>query len=389
MIKISVTNRNTKAKKEYEFKQDNILFGRAVECDVILDSGAVSRQHSQIHITKNLVEIEDLKSGNGTFVNQRPIPPRERVPLQKKDIIRIEEFDIEFDLIEPIEPEKKSSQPAKFDLTDPDILEVKMIKKILGAFDTDKTPTLIVTSTPFQDLKASIDQENQKFTIGREAGNDLRIDHQTVSRKHAVISQKWNHYVIRDLKSKNGTYVNGEKIFEEKTLSDGDEIVFGTIKTFFKNPQEFDIDAISKSLEEQNPAQDKLNKAANLTQKEEEKKTTVQASAQKKEDHSKEDKTNQNESSPKTKETQDVKSDEKKQKQDKKKETAKEKSQNQNKKSEKKEASEKSKSNQKKTDTKKQKASTMSQFSTSERALLGFGVLLVVVIIGMLLFLIV
>ena len=54
-------------------------------------------------------------------------------------------------------------------------------------------------------------------------------------------------FVITDLDSKNGTFVNGEKI-TERALADGDEVVFGTIKTIFKNPQEFNIDDISRSM---------------------------------------------------------------------------------------------------------------------------------------------
>ena len=53
------------------------------------------------------------------------------------------------------------------------------------------------------------------FVIGRDASADFRVDSSRVSRKHVLIDRGPNgQYVLRDLESTNGTYVNGKRISE-------------------------------------------------------------------------------------------------------------------------------------------------------------------------------
>jgi DNA-binding response OmpR family regulator len=61
-------------------------------------------------------------------------------------------------------------------------------------------------------------------SIGRWQDNDVVIDDRWVSRYHAQIRREGEQYVIRDLDSKNGTLVNGQRITAPTRLTDGDEI---------------------------------------------------------------------------------------------------------------------------------------------------------------------
>lgn len=269
MLKFTVKNRATGDEQSYQLRQNVIIFGRSPKCDVVLASATVSRQHAQIVTQKGRVEIEDLGSGNGTLLNQVKIETGKRVPLKAGDQLRMEEFDILIDPSTlPQTAERSEDKPVtksiseesitKFEITDPEMVEVKMIKKILGALDNDKRPCVFVTGEPFQNSKAYIENEEQEFFVGRDPECELTLDSPVISRKHAKIAYKWGGFVITDLGSKNKTFVNGEEI-EEKTLHDGDEILFGTIKAIFKNPQEFSIEAISKSIGEENKKQETTN----------------------------------------------------------------------------------------------------------------------------------
>lgn len=66
------------------------------------------------------------------------------------------------------------------------------------------------------------------FTIGTDPDNALRLYDKTVSRQHAVVERNREAYVLRDLSSTNGTWVDGERIAPEKEirLSDGAKIRF-------------------------------------------------------------------------------------------------------------------------------------------------------------------
>ncbi len=64
-------------------------------------------------------------------------------------------------------------------------------------------------------------------TIGRRDDNDLVVDNLVVSGHHAVIeAEKPNYYVLVDLDSRNGTFLNGQKISRER-IFDGDSISIG------------------------------------------------------------------------------------------------------------------------------------------------------------------
>lgn len=61
--------------------------------------------------------------------------------------------------------------------------------------------------------------------IGREADSDVQIDERQVSRRHAEIIREAHRYTIKDLGSKNGTYLNGQAITQKPVqIRNGDEI---------------------------------------------------------------------------------------------------------------------------------------------------------------------
>ncbi len=64
------------------------------------------------------------------------------------------------------------------------------------------------------------------LTIGRSAENDIVIDHMGVSGKHARVDLEGQAVVLTDLKSTNGTFVNGKRI-ERAELRPNDWINIG------------------------------------------------------------------------------------------------------------------------------------------------------------------
>jgi pSer/pThr/pTyr-binding forkhead associated (FHA) protein len=65
--------------------------------------------------------------------------------------------------------------------------------------------------------------------IGRGPDCHLRPKSEAISRRHAMIFAQEGKILIRDLGSRNGTYVNGDKIAEERVLQSGDRLQFGPL----------------------------------------------------------------------------------------------------------------------------------------------------------------
>jgi hypothetical protein len=80
----------------------------------------------------------------------------------------------------------------------------------------------------------SIDLGRESFAIGRKPDNDLVIDDHTVSGHHAKIIRVQSVYFVEDLKSTNGTAVNGKPI-ERLQLHDADVITIGKHRIIFQD----------------------------------------------------------------------------------------------------------------------------------------------------------
>ena len=74
--------------------------------------------------------------------------------------------------------------------------------------------------------------QGDRTTIGRSPDCEIFLDDVTVSRKHAVLTQRDGGFFIEDLGSLNGTYVNRKRI-ESARLESGDEVQVGKYRLTF------------------------------------------------------------------------------------------------------------------------------------------------------------
>ena len=88
-----------------------------------------------------------------------------------------------------------------------------------------------------------VNSGTKRVTIGRSQKNDIVILENLISREHAVITQTDKGFVVEDLGSFNGVYVNGHKI-ETRLLSHGDSIKIGSsiLKFIDENTGQFEED---------------------------------------------------------------------------------------------------------------------------------------------------
>lgn len=68
------------------------------------------------------------------------------------------------------------------------------------------------------------------MTIGRDSSNDIVLTDRSVSGHHAVIRMMQGEWVLADLESRNGTYVNGAAIATETSISEQDVVQFGAVR---------------------------------------------------------------------------------------------------------------------------------------------------------------
>ncbi len=76
--------------------------------------------------------------------------------------------------------------------------------------------------------------DSSRLVVGREPKCEIQIDNLGISREHCAFSQRGEAFLVQDLNSSNGTYVNGKKITEH-FLNNDDEIIIGKYRLIFKN----------------------------------------------------------------------------------------------------------------------------------------------------------
>ena len=96
-----------------------------------------------------------------------------------------------------------------------------------------KGPALVVRSGGGR-VGETYHPEVERTTIGRSPDCGIFLDDVTVSRKHAVLSQRNGVFTIEDQGSLNGTFVNRKRV-ESAELEDGDELQIGKYRLTFLN----------------------------------------------------------------------------------------------------------------------------------------------------------
>lgn len=236
--------------KEFELKAETIRIGRSPGSDVCISDKSVSKFHATCVLVGGRYMIRDEGSSNGTFVNgirvkESPIKPGDclrfgnvqaRVIATEVDEDRTEiRISIAGDDSDRtiLDIEGASQRRQKASGSDTDRLEAirEAMKKQdkLGEM-TEEAPILRIVRGGRGEYRIS----SASATIGSKEDNFISVKAEGVSRHHAEIFQRDGVWYIKDLGSRNGTYVNGQKIAGEKTLGGNESIHIGELELRFE-----------------------------------------------------------------------------------------------------------------------------------------------------------
>lgn len=205
-------------------EESTVQIGRGEENDIPLESNLTSKRHAVLAWQAGTFELRDLGSRNGTLLNDQLC--QAPVLLQEGDVIGIGVARLTFRLI-PAE----EAMPAPYGTVDVVEPEVIMAPELVVCADTDEARTLTLTG--------------DNLIIGRSGSGDkfdLSLTDGMVSRPHASLSGQNGVYRLKDLNSRNGSFVNGGRITSPTVLKDGDVILLGGTTLLFRLPEALKAD---------------------------------------------------------------------------------------------------------------------------------------------------
>ncbi len=136
-----------------------------------------------------------------------------------------------------VPPERAADQTSTISLSglettaEPEVAEEEALGADLGLETLPSgSALLVVRRGPNAGSRFLLDKD--VTTVGRHPESDIFLDDVTVSRRHAEFHRRDSGFVVRDVGSLNGTYLNRERI-DEAALGSGDEVQIGKFRLVY------------------------------------------------------------------------------------------------------------------------------------------------------------
>src|SRR5437868_2611028 len=220
--------------REYLITGASLVFGREAGCDVVVAGTDVSRRHAEIvHTPRGYLVVDS--STNGTFVNEEQVQGQ-RV-LGRTDVIRIGEEQFRF--YADVAPLTASPAPPAGPAVRPEHLKHTVHGLEAVAPPRPSAPafaSLLVRSGGL--LGQRLPVKTPVVNIGRADYNDIVVPDQSISTSHAKLQRREGVWVLVDLDSTNGTFVDGERVKGEAPLAPGALVRLGDVQLLFEPTDE-------------------------------------------------------------------------------------------------------------------------------------------------------
>ncbi len=225
--------------REYVLRNRVTTLGRSANNDIVIGDPKTSRRHMQIVYENGVFNAMDAGSANGFYINDRLV---QRVQLQNGSVISIGLVRMAFQIAE-------AGSPGQNFITgrlnaDPPAAATLAAGQIppFGTGQLPPQPLLPPNSGPLAappdvSLTTRIDLRGRAETfVGRDEGiNQIVLDNPQISRQHLQILNQNGNFTAIDLRSTNGTFINGQRLTAPILLTDGDAINLGPFRFFFTN----------------------------------------------------------------------------------------------------------------------------------------------------------
>jgi pSer/pThr/pTyr-binding forkhead associated (FHA) protein len=210
--------------REYRIGASPLVFGREAGADIVVAGDDVSRRHAELHRDPVGFLLLDA-SVNGTLVNGERVAGDRR--LRTGDLIRIGEEEFRF------HAGQAPPAGANHRLSDT-MFGMAAFQPPAEAEPPGPAPLASVLFRSGVQKGERITLSVPMINVGRADYNDLVLADPSVSTMHAKIQRRGGVWILADLGSTNGTFMEGEPVTGEVALAPGTTLRFGEVSVLFE-----------------------------------------------------------------------------------------------------------------------------------------------------------
>lgn len=199
------------AEVRVERDQEPVVIGRREGASVKVHNPSVSGKHCQVAWSGEEVEVRDLGSSNGTFINGERI---RRGILNDGDVLRCGRFELRMSFVE-----HKDIAQAEYEEWGDDWADDEL--------DPGQPNYYIVYRDNRNQLTAITMGEREKRLACGSKGCEILLEGRSVESEHCEFEWDEGVLIVKDLQSETGTFVNDEQVDGDETLRNGDVVVVG------------------------------------------------------------------------------------------------------------------------------------------------------------------
>lgn len=230
LLTLVATDANNRVIGKLKVGRQVQTIGRAPSASLVLHSPGVSRTHATVYLVDEGVVIHDEGSANGVRINGKLITGP--VLLDEDSEVRISGFTLRL-YSRDVPGTPKPSTSVRRDEFSGDDEGPNFDTRLEAASDAGaalarKKLQLTGRGGPYDGVEFRIDKV--LASVGREADNDVTLEHASVSRRHAQLrlSVSGDRLTVMDLRSANGTFVDGQRLKRAEAVV-GSVVRFGDL----------------------------------------------------------------------------------------------------------------------------------------------------------------
>lgn len=223
------------------FDVPRVVIGRGSGSEVRLPDPSVSQRHASIRQRGRDYIVLDEGSTNGTFVGPVRLPPGTPRVLHSGDLIRVGRVWLEIRI-------DATASPTATQLT-----KELALRLVAGALDSEgqpSAPSVLVSGGPDQGRELVLKEFQHAYVLGRNPSCELSVSDNDASRRHLEFKRVGADVVVRDLGSKNGTWLGDALLDGSARWQPGTELRFGETVLELRDPLKETLDEIDGSPDE-------------------------------------------------------------------------------------------------------------------------------------------